>query len=89
MAKGNDGIPTQNWPYPRVGGQDKKHFKLGTSDARPAAGYWAGLAGLLDDQQIEDAIAGLSDEREIERKLIKLFHSHDIARYYMTWHKKD
>jgi hypothetical protein len=39
MARGNDGHHTQNWPYPRVAGQDRTHFRLGTSDAKPARGY--------------------------------------------------
>jgi hypothetical protein len=29
----------QNWPYPNVEGQDRKYFRLGTSDAKPARGY--------------------------------------------------
>jgi hypothetical protein len=70
MSGGNDGTSTQNWSYPRVAGHDKIHFSLGTSSARPAAGYFASVAGLSNEQEIVALIAGLSNEVEIERLYI-------------------
>ncbi|MEJ0077998.1 MAG: hypothetical protein WDO17_21680 [Alphaproteobacteria bacterium] len=74
---------------PRQAGQDRKHFRLGTSAARPAKGYWAARAGLSNDYQIEEAIAGLSDAREIQMNLIKLlgfYCAYDYMRCYkMGW----
>lgn len=85
MARGNDGASSQNWPYPRVAGQDKSHFPLGSSPAIPAAGYFADAAGLANEQVIKDAVAGLSSEQEIEEALIKLLRDYDLARGYMHW----
>jgi hypothetical protein len=86
MARGNDGIPMQNWPSPREAGQDRKHFELGTSNAKPARGYWAARAGLSNDWQIEEAIADLTDAQEIQTTLIKLL-GYDCAHDYMTYYK--
>ncbi len=88
MAKGNDGIPMQNWPTPPEAGQDKIHFALGTSDARPAMGYFADIAGLPSEKPIEDAVAGLTDPQEIEKTLVKLLWSQRVAHEYMKWRMK-
>jgi hypothetical protein len=86
MSGGNDGSSMQNWPYPRVAGQDKAHFRLGTSPAKPAAGYFAGVLGISSEQEIVDAIAGLSNEAEIEDALFKFFRQdRKLARDYMRW----
>jgi hypothetical protein len=82
----NDGIPYQNWPYPRQANQDRAYFPLGTSTARPAVGYWAARAGLSNDQQIKDAIAGLTDPQEIKATLIELA-DYDFACDYMLYFK--
>ena len=88
MSGGNDGSSMQNWPYPRVAGQDKAHFPLGTSPAKPAAGYFADVAGLTNEQVIRDKIAGLSSEQEIEDVLFKLFWDRAQARSFMWWRLK-
>jgi hypothetical protein len=72
-------------PFARPANQDRKHFPLGTSTARPAAGYFADAAGLSSEQEIRDAIAGLSSEQEIEDALVKLLRYHSLARDYMRW----
>jgi hypothetical protein len=90
MARRNDGIMTGKLPYLRVAGQDRTHFALGTSRAKPANGYWTGCclkgSGVTNDKQIEDAIAGLSDA-EAKRVLID-FMGFDEAEHYMLWRKK-
>ena len=86
MANSNDGIGYQGEFYPRLPGQDKKYFRLGTSPARPARGYWAARAGVSKDYDIEEAIAGLSDPEEIKAALIKL-GGWDFAYAYMTYFK--
>ena len=58
-------------PFARPANQDRRHFALGTSTARPAAGYFA------------DA-AGLSSEQEIENALVKLL-GYSLAYDYMRW----
>jgi hypothetical protein len=85
MSGSNDGQSMQLWPYGHAAGQDRKHFPLGTSPARPAAGYFADAAGRSSEQEIRDAIAGLSDEQEIEGALVKLLRSRWLARDYMRW----
>ena len=62
------------WWYEKLAGQDRGHFPLGTSDARPAPGYWIDRCG-LSVKEIEDAIAGLSAPKGIEGVLVKLFQS--------------
>jgi hypothetical protein len=85
MARGNDGLPAQIWPTPRPAGQDKKHFALGTSTAKPARGYFADVVGLESEQAIWDAIEGLPDEQEITDALVKLLGSYWLARDFMKW----
>lgn len=89
MARGSDGIMTGTLPYPRAANQDRTHFDLGTSDARPAAGYFAAVAGLKSEQQIVDAVAGLTDRQEIEDTLVQLLGWRKMAREYMKWRMKD
>ena len=72
-------------PFSRPANQDRKHFELGTSTAKPAAGYFADAVGLSGEQVIRDAIAGLSGEKEIEDALFKLFRHRPLARDYMRW----
>ena len=86
MARGNDRVMTGTLPYHRVANQDRAHFPLGMSTARPAAGYWAARAGLSNDYQVEEVIAGLSDPHEIRAKLIELA-GYNFARDYMTYFK--
>ncbi len=86
MAQSNDGIGYQNWPYPRQAGEDRRHFPLGTSTAKPAVGYWAARAGLSNDYQIEEAIAGLSNPDVIQATLIELL-GYNCAHDYMTCYK--
>jgi hypothetical protein len=88
MARGNDGVMTGTLPYPRAANQDRMHFDLGASPARPAAGYFAAVAGLSSEQEIVDAIAGLTDQQEIENTLVKLFGWPQMARDYMKWRMK-
>jgi hypothetical protein len=82
---GNDGYSTQNWPWPRQANQDKIHFRLGSSPAIPAAGYFADVLGLANEQVILDKIAGLSTEQEIEDALFKLFWDRGQAQSFMWW----
>ena len=82
MSK-NDGQSMQNWPYPRVAGQDRTDFPLGTSKAVPAPGYFADVAGVANEQVIADAVAGLSSQEDIEEALIELFQNYCVAREYM------
>jgi hypothetical protein len=72
-------------PFSRPANQDRKHFPLGTSTAKPAAGYFADAAGLSSEQVIRDAIVGLSSEQETEEALVELLRSHLLARDYMRW----
>jgi hypothetical protein len=72
-------------PFARPANQDKKHFDLGTSPARPAAEYFAGVADLSSEQVLRDAVAGLSNEQSIEDALFKLLPSRFFAREYMRW----
>lgn len=72
-------------PFARPANQDKKHFDLGTSTARPAAEYFAGFADLASEQVLRDAVVGLSDEQAIEDALFKLLSSRSAARDYMRW----
>jgi hypothetical protein len=88
MARGNDGVMTGTLPYPRAANQDRTHFNLGASTARPAAGYFAAAAGLSSEQQIVDAIAELTDTQEIENTLAELLGSWRLARGYMKWRMK-
>jgi hypothetical protein len=88
MARGNDGIMTGSLPYPRQANQDKVHFRLGRSPAKPAKGYFADAAGLSSEQQIVEAIAGLTTPQEIEDALENLLGS-PLARNYMKWRMKD
>jgi hypothetical protein len=85
MSGGNDGSSMQNWPYPRVAGQDKMHFALGTSLAKPAPGYFATAAGLENEQVIRDAIAGLSNDQEIDEVLIRLLRTYQLVYDYKRW----
>jgi hypothetical protein len=71
-------------PFARPANQDRRHFALGTSTARPAAGYFADAAGLSSEQVIRDAVAGLSSEQEIENALVKLL-GYSLAYDYMRW----
>ena len=80
---------TGTLPYPRAANQDRTHFDLGASTARPAAGYFAAVAGLSSEQQIADAIAELTDTQEIENTLVELLGSWRIARDYMKWRMKE
>lgn len=88
-ASKNDGLGMGPEFWGPMPGQDKKHFPLGTSPARPARGYWADRAGLSNDYQVEEAIAGLTDPKEIKAKLIDLAgwqFAHDYMTYYnMGW----
>ncbi len=88
MARGNDGVMTGTLPYPRAANQDRTHFDLGASTARPAVGYFAAAAGLSSEQQIVDVIAGLEDKQEIENTLAKLLRSRRMARDYIKWRMK-
>jgi hypothetical protein len=72
-------------PFSRPANQDRKHFPLGTSTAKPAAGYFADAAGLSSEQEIKDAIAGLSSEQEIDAVLIKLLRSYELVHDYKRW----
>ncbi len=76
-------------PFARPANQDRKHFDLGGSTARPAKGYWAARAGLKNDYQIEEAIAGMTNAEEIQVTLIKLLGyscAHDYMKCYkMGW----
>jgi hypothetical protein len=88
MARGNDGVMTGSLPYPRQANQDRRHFNLGASTARPAAGYFAAVAGLSSEQQIMDAIVGLTDRQEIENTLVDLLGSQNMAHDFMKWRMK-
>jgi len=88
MGSKNDGQSMQFEFAPRQAGQDRKHFPLGTSTAVPAPGYFAGIAGLENEQMIKDAIAGLSDSREIEDALVKILYSRRQAQDFMRWRLK-
>jgi hypothetical protein len=72
-------------PFSRPANQDRKHFELGTSEAVPASGYFATAADLPDEQVIRDALAGLSDEQEIEETRIGLLQDCNLARGFMRW----
>lgn len=72
-------------PFSRPANQDRKYFKLGTSTAKPAAGYFADAAGLSSEQDIRDAIADLPSEQDIEDALVGLLGSRQLARDYMWW----
>jgi hypothetical protein len=72
-------------PFARPANQDKKHSPLGTSAAKPAAGYFADAAGLSSEQVIRDAISGLSNEQEIEEALFNLLRCRSLACDYMRW----
>lgn len=72
-------------PFARPANQDKKHFDLGTSTARPATGYFAGVADLPSEQVLRDAVAGLASEQEIESALLKFLPSRFFAHEYMKW----
>lgn len=72
-------------PFSRPANQDKKHFPLGECQARPAAGYFADVAGLDSEQIITDTIAGLSSEREIQDTLVWLLKDRWMAFEYMRW----
>jgi hypothetical protein len=82
---GNDGYSTQNWPPPRQANQDKMHFPLGSSPARPASGYFADVLGIANEQMIRDQMTGLSEDKEIEETLFKLFWNRDQAHSFMYW----
>ena len=86
MASKNDGLGMGPEFYGRQAGQDRKYFALGTCEAPPARGYWAGRAGLSNDDQVEQAIAGLSDPQEIKAKLIDLA-GYEFACDYMRYYK--
>jgi hypothetical protein len=86
MARSNDGPGYQSGFSPPLPGQDRKHFPLGTSTARPAYGYWASRANLSSDRQIEEAIAGMTNAEEIQVTLMKLL-GYDCARDYMLYYK--
>jgi hypothetical protein len=89
MSGGNDGSSMQNWPYPRVAGQDKAHFPLGTSRAVPASGYFADAFGLANEQVIMDAIAGLTDPQGIEDAITtRLRGNRYQAGDFMWWRLK-
>jgi hypothetical protein len=86
MGRRNEGSRMQvSNPFSRPANQDRKHFPLGTSTAVPAAGYFADVAGLSNEQVIRDAIAGLSSEQEIEATLVNLLGYHSLAHDYMRW----
>jgi hypothetical protein len=72
-------------PYPQAANQDRTHFDLGASTARPAAEYFAAVTGLSSEQEIVDAIAGLTDRQEIENTLVELLGSQRMACDYMKW----
>jgi len=73
-------------PFARPANQDKRHFELGASPAKPAAGYFAGVLGIDSEREILDAIAGLSNEAEIEDTLYKLFRKDRcMAHDFMKW----
>jgi hypothetical protein len=72
-------------PFSRPANQDRKHFELGTSTAKPAPEYFADAADLPDEQVIRTAVAGLSDEQEIKDTLVNLLGSYSLARDYMKW----
>lgn len=72
-------------PFAQRANQDKKHFALGTSTAKPAAGYFAGVADLQSEQLLRDAVAGLTSEQEIESALLRFLPSSSFAREYMKW----
>ncbi len=91
MSK-NDGQSMQNWPYPRVAGQDRTDFPLGTCTAPPAPGYFADAFGLANEQVILDAIAGLTDPQEIEDALMVPLNgdrcqARDFMRYRLKMRK--
>ena len=72
-------------PFAHPANQDRKHFGLGESDAKPAANYFANVLDLPDEQPIRDAVVGLSSANEIEDVLFKLFRDRWQARDYMKW----
>jgi len=72
-------------PFSRPANQDRKHFSLGESPAKPANGYFADAAGLPSENVIRDAVAGLSTSEEIEAALIKLLIYRRLAHGYMRW----
>ena len=83
MARGN-GVMTGTLPYHRAANQDRMHFELGASTARPSTEYFAIVAGLLSEQQIVDAIAGLTGQ-ELKNTLVKLLGRRQMARDYIKW----
>lgn len=72
-------------PFSRPANQDRKHFELGESTAKPAPGYFASVLGLPSERVIQGFIAGLSDEHHVEDALSYLFGSHQMACDYMYW----
>ncbi|MEZ5901667.1 MAG: hypothetical protein R3D51_19480 [Hyphomicrobiaceae bacterium] len=72
-------------PFARPANQDKKHFELGTSTAKPAEGYFADVADLPSEKVLQDAVAGLLSEQEIEDALFNLLPSRFFAHEYMRW----
>lgn len=72
-------------PFARPANQDRKHFALGDSDAKPASGYFASVTGLADEEPIKEAVATLTDLWEIEDKLFEILGSSQQAQDYMRW----
>jgi hypothetical protein len=75
-------------PFARPANQDRTHFDLGTSTARPTKNYFADVAGLSSEQQIVDAIAGLTDDQEIIDTLVTLLGSRRMALDFLKWRMK-
>lgn len=72
-------------PFSRPANQDKKHFDLGSSPAKPAAGYFAGVLGIKSEEEIWNAIEGLPP-KDIEEALYKFFREdRRMARDFMRW----
>jgi hypothetical protein len=87
VASSNDGLGMGPEFWAPLPGQDRKHFRLGTSTAVPGANYFAGVRGLDDEQPIVDAVAGLSDPKQIETVLTELLGPR-LAREFMWFRLK-
>lgn len=73
-------------PHSQPAGQDRRDFPLGSSPARPAAGYFASAAGVEDEKVFHDAIVGLTSYDEIHAALSGVFKNlwRPMAEYQAT-----
>ncbi|WP_315778687.1 hypothetical protein [Bradyrhizobium sp. SZCCHNPS1003] len=88
MGTKNDGQSMQFEFYGRAAGQDRKHFRLGTSMGIPGPNYFADVRGFANEQVIHDAIAGSLDPKDIEHVLTELLDSRKLAREFMWFRLK-